>query len=317
MKFKIRHADQIVGFFSIVAVVALLVLIFAIGSSQKWFVKKNVYRTQFLSGSSLKVGMDLTYKGFSIGKIKSIALKNYIVEVEFYILNDYIGYVRENSLVELVVSPIGLGGQFLLHPGFSKEMLPPGSMIYSTESPQGRKIIDEKKCFVINSTDSIGVLLSKVSTLIENLNKITGDLSYALSGQKSMFNASRQETKVEQLFANITEITKNLSDLTKGLSNPTGIVPLVMGEEFEMKISEILNSVAILAESLEGTGTKAESIIDQNSPQIESILAQLDSLMIQLQDVMEGVKNNPLIRKGVPSHKNENAAPINLRDGEF
>ena len=45
MKFKIRFADQIVGVFSLFALAALLALIFAIGASQNWFVKKNYYHS--------------------------------------------------------------------------------------------------------------------------------------------------------------------------------------------------------------------------------------------------------------------------------
>lgn len=64
MKFKIRFADQIVGVFSLFALAALLALIFAIGASQNWFVKKNYYHSYFNSGTELSVGMNVTYKGF-------------------------------------------------------------------------------------------------------------------------------------------------------------------------------------------------------------------------------------------------------------
>ena len=47
MKFKIRFADQIVGFFSLLALALLFGFIFALGASQKWFVKKNIYYTYF------------------------------------------------------------------------------------------------------------------------------------------------------------------------------------------------------------------------------------------------------------------------------
>ena len=43
MKFKIRYADQIVGFFSIFALLVLIVLVFALGARQNWFVRKNIY----------------------------------------------------------------------------------------------------------------------------------------------------------------------------------------------------------------------------------------------------------------------------------
>ena len=143
MKFKIRYADQIVGIFSLAAIAALIIFIFAIGAAQHWFVKKNNYYTIFDSGSGFSAGMDLTYKGFSIGKVKSITLKNGMVRVDYYVLDDYASYVHENSLVELITSPIGLGSSFVLHPGNSKNLLDSDSEIYRLDSGYGRALIEK------------------------------------------------------------------------------------------------------------------------------------------------------------------------------
>ena len=117
MKFKIRHADKIVGFFSITAIGVLIVLIFLIGSNQNWFEKKYHFRTQFDTASNISPEMALQYKGFTIGKVNKVELKNNQVWAEWYILDKYINYAKYGSLVELVVSPIGLGTQFVFHPG--------------------------------------------------------------------------------------------------------------------------------------------------------------------------------------------------------
>ena len=94
MKFKIRYADQIVGFFSLLALAGLIAFIFLLGASQNWFIKKNIYYAYFSSGSGISVGMDVSYKGFTIGKIKEVKLEGSDVRVEFYILGDYAEYVK-------------------------------------------------------------------------------------------------------------------------------------------------------------------------------------------------------------------------------
>ena len=108
MKFKIRYADQIVGLFSVAALVGLLFIIFSIGINQKWFHKKNYYFTILNTASGISTGMSLTYKGFSIGEIKDITLKGNFVRVDYYILSEYAFYVKENSLVE-VITPMDRG----------------------------------------------------------------------------------------------------------------------------------------------------------------------------------------------------------------
>ena len=139
MKFKIKYADQIVGFFSLVAIASLIVLIFAIGAKKSWFTKKNYYFTVFDSGSGIYVGMDLMYKGFSIGKVESVDLVGEFVKVDYYVLEDYFDYVKEYSIVELSVSPIGLGSSFTLFPGTGSTTIPSGREIFRKDSMPGEE----------------------------------------------------------------------------------------------------------------------------------------------------------------------------------
>ena len=86
MKFRIRFADQIVGIFSIVAVAAIIFVIFMIGSKQRWFTKDPSFNTYFSSVSWLAEHMPILYKGFTIGNVKSFRLSdNDQVEVIFSI----------------------------------------------------------------------------------------------------------------------------------------------------------------------------------------------------------------------------------------
>ena len=120
MKFKIKYADQIVGTLSIFAIAALIFIIFLIGTKQKWFVPKHPYYTVVSSGSNVSEGMAIQYKGFGIGKVKNITLneKDQVI-VNFYISDEYINRITEGSVLELSVSPIGLGSSMIFHPGIS------------------------------------------------------------------------------------------------------------------------------------------------------------------------------------------------------
>ena len=129
MKFKIKHADQIAGALSILAIAALVFIIFLIGSTQKWFVPKHMYYT-IIPTASITEGKAVTYKGFEIGKIKSIKLTDGDrVRVDFYITDEYVSKCVRDSIIEISVSPIGLSSSVIFYPGNSKALMGDGTFV--------------------------------------------------------------------------------------------------------------------------------------------------------------------------------------------
>ena len=309
MKFKIRHSDQIVGFFSLLILAALIVFIIALGASQSWFVKKNSYYTYFTSGSGFSVGMDVSYKGFSLGKITDVKLEGSDVRVEYYILGEYSEYVKENSLVELITSPIGLGSSFVFHPGKGPDLLPSDSEIYRIDSLTAREIIESKKIRLDKQEDSIGVLMKKVSMILDNVNMLLFNVNGAVSG--------RGDTPLRQIVGNVNEITKNLSLLTKTLNSEEGPVPALLGNELTVSLTEVMKNISEVSMDLASISKNASDIISSASPEVESALVQLNSVLIEVQDVLTGVKNNPLIRGGVPDRTKGKASTSQLRSEDF
>ena len=129
MKFKIKHADQIAGALSILAITALVFIIFLIGSTQKWFVPKHMYYT-IIPTASITEGKAVTYKGSEIGKIKSIKLTDGDrVRVDFYITDEYVSKCVRDSIIEISVSPIGLSSSVIFYPGNSKALMGDGTFV--------------------------------------------------------------------------------------------------------------------------------------------------------------------------------------------
>ncbi len=325
MKFKIRFADQIVGIASLAAIGGLILVIFAIGAKQNWFTKKINYYTVFDSGSGFSVGMDITYKGFSIGKVKSVSLTDKMVRVDYYVLGDYMNYVKENSLVQLISSPIGLGSSFVLHPGEGKELIPENSEIYRLDSGFGKKIVDEGKNKLEKTTDSIGALMNQVSVLLDNVNALVVNINNALAGNG--------DTPFTGIIANIQDLTGLLSDpngavpgllgpemtselntlliqLQDILGNPDGVVPTVLGSQMSGDLTTTLTNISSIT-------SNADKLIGNATPEVTEALEELNTVLVDVQDVLTGVKNNPLIRGGVPDRTNESSATIQLRSTDF
>ena len=311
MKFKIRYADQIVGFFSLLALALLVVFVFMIGAKQNWFAKKNTYYAYFTSGAGFSVGMDVSYKGFPIGKINDVKLEGSSARVEFYILADYSEYVKENSLVELITSPIGLGSSFIFHPGRGPGPLPSGSEIYRIDSIAARELISEKKIRIEIQEDSIGVLMKKVSMIMDNVNILLFNLNGAISGE------SENSTPINKIVSGITEITHNISVLTDTLNSQDGAVPALLGRELTTDVSDVLKNISIVSEELTSITGNADKIVDTALPEVDAILVQLNSMLLDVQDVLEGVKNNPLIRGGVPDRTRGKSSINQLRSEDF
>lgn len=311
MKFKIRYADQIVGFFSLLALALLVVFVFMIGAKQNWFAKKNTYYAYFTSGAGFSVGMDVSYKGFPIGKINDVKLEGSSARVEFYILADYSEYVKENSLVELITSPIGLGSSFIFHPGRGPGLLPSGSEIYRIDSIAARELISEKKIRIEIQEDSIGVLMKKVSMIMDNVNILLFNLNGAISGE------SENSTPINKIVSGITEITHNISVLTDTLNSQDGAVPALLGRELTTDVSDVLKNISIVSEELTSITGNADKIVDTALPEVDAILVQLNSMLLDVQDVLEGVKNNPLIRGGVPDRTRGKSSINQLRSEDF
>ncbi|MCQ2573908.1 MAG: MlaD family protein [Treponema sp.] len=325
MKFKIRYADQIVGFFSIAALIVLVVLVFALGAKQNWFVRKNVYYTQFESGSSIKAGMDITYKGFGIGKIKNISLENDQVVVEFYILDDYMDYVKEYSLLEFSSNILGLGTSFVWHPGKGQGQIPPGSEIYRYDSKEGMKIREKKLIYGDKGGDSISAIIDKIEPLLDSVTKLLRDLDAGLTGQE-LYGPDGQIQKneladilknVNDIMVNVGNMTKDITALTTKLGGDQGAVPVLLGDDGWKAVEDILQNINELLSMVGGIGDQAGTLIENTTPQLDSTLGQVDTLLLQLQDVLTGVKNNPLIKKGVPDRSQETSATPNMRSEEF
>ena len=329
MKFKIRFADQIVGIFTITAVAVLLVLCFFLGSEQKCFVRKHRFKTEFLSASNISRNMSVQYKGFSIGKIDHIELIDGSVFVEFYVLEDYINYIKDGSLVELNVSPIGLGTSFVLHPGLGDTIIPDGTMIPRIDSPEGLAVIQKRRTGYTQQKDSITELVSTVTLLLRNLNGIAMGVNGALNG---MGNAN---TPVADIVGNLRGITAELHKLMMSISDPNGLVPTLLGaddkKELYARIRQALADITVVTENLgsvssnlDGVSATAgtvmhniDTMVGDVNVQVDTVLAEVASVLLDVQDVLEGLKNNPLIRKGVPDRSRIKSTSPQLRDNEF
>lgn len=341
MKFKIKHADQIVGILSLLAIASLIFIIFFIGSKQKWFVPKHPYYTIVTSASNVSEGMAIQYKGFGIGKVTQITLddKDQVV-VHFYISDEYIDRITVGSIIELSVSPIGLGSSIILHKGVSNIIIPDESLIPEKSSVEGKVALASHKVLLTEQTDSITSIINQAATLVKDIDSLVVTLKGILQGEleESPINQTISDinTILEQVslflsgddsvpIANITDglnsainklnaILRNVNTLTGELQNPQGLLPkLIETDEAQGSIDQLFNSLNNTLNDINGISTS----LGNNMPQVTVILSQVQTLIKQIQDVVVGLKNNPLIKGNTTERAEQASTTPKLREEIF
>jgi phospholipid/cholesterol/gamma-HCH transport system substrate-binding protein len=332
MKFKIRFADQIVGFFVVLSLVCLTFVVILLGRSQRWFTKDVSYRTVLQSAGGLSKNMAVQYRGFTVGSIKSFQLTDDDnVEVVFLIHEDYKDRVRLGSLVEMMISPIGLGNQFLFHPG-KGDLLPHGALIPVAGSVDARELQRQGLAVEAQHDDSINLLMSRVLSILDDAGRMIADVTDAIGSgsdteiglivgslQKTLAGAEGIPQTLDNAVATAVSMIDNLQDelksilgnvdaLTSELNNPDGLVYTVLDTDKDVYKSLVksLNSVSGMLDSLDRT----VAFIPGQLPQVAALITDLTLTLRTAEDVLTALTNNPLLKGGIPERpETQGAAP--------
>lgn len=304
MKFKIKYADQIVGTLSLFAIAALIFIIFLIGSNQKWFVPKHYFYTTISSAASISEGKGITYKGFEIGKIKNISLdQNDNVVVNFYISDEYKSKVRKDSIIEISVAPFGLGTSVIFYPGNSTELMTDGVFIPERSSKEAKELIASKKVFIAEQSDAITNIISSATSLLTEINTLLKQVNLALEGNG--------DSQLTETFGDLNKILANIAEIT---SDADGLIPRLLEDE---NAAGSISNMLIKLENTTSDINKITTSLNSDMPNISVMITQIQTLLKQAQDVMEGLKNNPLIKNGISVKPEKESATPKLREDNF
>jgi phospholipid/cholesterol/gamma-HCH transport system substrate-binding protein len=325
MKFTIRFADQIVGVFIILALGIVIFAIFMLGSNQRWFSRDYYFKSYFPSATGLSQNMAVQYKGFTIGHVKSTRLdENDQVEVRFTVFDTYINRVRHGSLVDVSISPLAaLGGNsFTFYPGTGamlineKEKVIEEKIIPWAGSAEAKILLEAGFAQLPERDDSISKIINDVGTTITTLNGLLADVQEALAGTDKTglgqivgnLNAIVADlrplpgTVDNTLTKQLDPLLANLKELSSRVNDPDGTVAAILDSEGDIykDLVKTLNSLSGVVRNLEKT--------------TDFIPAQLQSVLISVEDVLISLTNNPLLKRGVPERKETNTGGASTRD---
>jgi phospholipid/cholesterol/gamma-HCH transport system substrate-binding protein len=364
MKLRYKFANQVVGVFVIVAVALTVTLIILMGANQRWFRRNYEYYARFDTAKDLSVGMAITFRGFTIGRVTDIELtQENEVHVSFTVQEEYIDKVTRDSLIQVASSPLG-GGEILFHQGREQTApLPEGTEIPIYSSKQGLRLREENRAIVLRDADPIGQALSQLDPILANVDRVllnvaglTEEIELTLRGQTSgpvgdvLVGLERSAAEVQRTIVRVNDviadtavrvdavlaraetIASNLEETSVALRDPTGLVPTLLDpkgsvatllDDDNRLYEQVQTIVGSLQESIDGLRASIAEIseftgyLNTAQPQISSLLEEGRQTLDSGQDVLESLRNNPLLRGGIPDAREQPTTFRSVRDEEF
>ena len=326
MKFKIRFVDQIIGFFIILSLASLVFVIVMLGRSQRWFAKDASYSTILPSAGGLNKNMAIQYRGFTIGNVKNFYLTDTDeVEVIFSIHEEYADRVKSGSLVEMMISPVGLGNQFLFHAGRGNA-LEAGAFVPAVGSAQARELIRQGLAIDLQHDDSISLLLNRASSVLAQLEEAMGVGTDTTEIGKIVGSLQKGTEEFPQLVATVnvllndiqrdlSPILVNLNAIITELNDPNNLLYTVLDTDEAVYINLVksLKSLSGVLENLD----KTVAFVPSQLPQISGLLMDLRVTIKTAEDVLIALTNNPLLRRGIPNKPDSQPAGTSPREIRF
>ena len=319
MKLAIRMADKIVGLSIVLALGLVVVALFLLGSNNRWFSKDYAFLVFLDSAAGVSANMAVQHRGFSIGQVRSVRLtEDDRVEVSFVIFDTFIDRAREGSIVEIVASPIPIGGlggnQFLFVPGLGSAPLPEGSAVPLAGSREAKRLEEAGLARPRENGDDVSAIVGRLASLLLTLNEaVEGTDATALG--RTMENLSAVTERMKPAVEKIGEVAgelkpaaENIKTVSAAVAKPGGeVMSLLEGEgETSKNLAESLAALSGTLRNLEET----TAYFPGQLPQLTEMLRRIDGILVS-------IGNNPLLRRGIPERPEAGPGGTFDRDMEF
>ncbi len=238
--------------------------------------------------------------------------------------------------------------------GKTPETLEEGSYVPSNQTEEGQQLQSEELVEFASEENSLGALIAKINPIVSQLQPIslsirrislmiedalrgrrTNELGKLLTNVNESLNGNT-DVPIGAILTNLGGITAKLDeelvvmdrilkDVNKITSNPKGILVDLIDPKGSLKT--ILDDDNALYDNLEGMLSNTRKILEDveiftktisnTAPQLTGLMDELNKTIVQAQDVLEGLKNNPLLSGGITKEKEQPTTFQGTRDGGF
>ncbi|HOV13222.1 MAG TPA: hypothetical protein PK771_02970, partial [Spirochaetota bacterium] len=221
-----------------------------------------------------------------------------------------------DSVFSKVSNPITGGKIILIQNEISIARANDNSLIPSLDMKEGQDLV--KKGAIKKESDKISGIIDRVDSIlftVDDLLKSINDDNNASKNSIARILVNAADTIVEskKQLQKVGQILDNFENLSYQMREPDGMIKRLIDPDGEFMFNSIqksLNSLSIMMEEL----TKFSGFINGQSRQIETLLIESKNTMKEAQDVIEGIKNNPLIKGGITEKKEQEKIKDSVRD---
>jgi hypothetical protein len=307
LRTRLHRVEKIVGLFVAVATLLLLAgfgyYIYHTAQRKGWFTPKCPYYTYVQSGAGLNVGDDVVLMGFKVGQITEITAQPpgqyYKVFVALQIMHPYYGYIWSDSKAK--IAPSGFLGQRQLEVtsgyagkptvyekrGRVHEILVGDKRVPLTEAPKGVFLPPDEEPAL---TERAEKLVSQVEAALPNILTLTNQLNTVLTNTAAL--TANANLLVGEARPAITNLAARLDSVLTGADT----------------------NLTMVATGLDQTLINLAAITSNLNTQVQSndqILSQISRLVIDADNMVQGLKKHWLLRGIFRKMNATNAPPAN------
>lgn len=313
LRTRLRRVEKIVGFFVIFAALVLVVgfayYLYHAALRKGWLIPKCPYFTFVQSAEGLKIGDSIVLMGFEVGNITTITAQSpaeHRVFVGMEVRQPYYGYIWSDSKVRIAAVGL-LGGRNL--------EITAGEAGMPTVKEVGGKItelwIHDHWVPIEKVHKGVRLDPDEQPSLSDRAQKLVNTVELALPNILGLTNQLYTVlTNTAQLTASANQTMTNLSVITANLRDPHGslgewLIPADLHTNIDT------NLVAI-AGSLNTTILNLAAITSNLNAQVESndkILAQISRLVVNTDNLVQGLKRHWLLRGVFQKMNSQTNAP--------
>lgn len=343
LRTRLGRIERVVGIFVALAVILMALgftyYLYTTGISKGWWVKKVSYYTFLQSGAGLRIGDKVLILGFPRGEITGIDMEppestwgN--VFVKFVIQDPYFGYIWDDSEVRIVgdllgnrsleVTKGGTSGKAELHPTYKTEgkeivgiwdpktkayvplpKVDKGYYLANQESVTINDRLDNVAKQIESALPSLFALTNTITAVVANLEAITTEAKVLLNGARPLL------TNVTLISSTLTNGPGALGEWILPTNINSGLTATLSAAQGALTNASIVmlntdSNVTKLATSLDDTLISFSAITSNLNAQVQAntnILAEISSMIISADELMQGLKQHWLLRSAFKGDK--------------
>jgi len=304
MRVQYSTMERMTGAFILLTLLIFLFTVAVVGRGKNWFRKHVVFYTTFEEGYNLVSGSRVKLLGTDVGSVVEVVLsENNQARVKIRVLADYASRIRTNS-VAAVESPTVIGSEYInINPGTTNAPpIPPEGEIPTKEKKKLMEYLEEYE---------IGEKLENIGKILEDLAQITGTVD---AGKGSLGRLVKSDELYQQISDELDAIGRfvatlqetadylvragaNIEEGSKNVEKATREVP-----EMVDKVQELLDRLL-----------RVNALMEKAMTEVPEISTQAREGMREVNQILESVKENFLIRPNLPPSPESESHGLEIR----